>query len=292
MLLNGTIAAEMAVSFWILSNTISKKVIKGFGPQFVAIVVIALGLLPMAVSVALMHTYSMPFYSILMASFAGIALGTGFVSIYMSLKTEQLANASALNEIQPAALVLFGLVILHEHVTILQIVSMLVIFAGAMLIITGERFKINRALLPAALAGFCWAVYWILMEYAISSAREFSLPILVSRLIGLALAIGVLLWMGGVKTAIRRRRRLMRSEGVFGLMIILLIIMGIADGCGDAIFGITAISKVFAIGGALTALSPMVVVFLGFLFYRERLNKTQMAGFFVMVAGAVILSVL
>ena len=289
MIIQGTAAAITAVFFWIISNGISKKVVKAFGAPLIALAVILLGIIPMSVSVVLTGMYSMPLYSTAMAAASGVFLGLGFILMYMSLRTEQLANASALGEIQPAALVLFGLLVLGEQVTRIQLLSMAAIFVGAFLIITYEKFRINKYLIPAALASVSWAVYWMMMSYAISSAHGFSLPVLVSRIVSIGLALAFVFFRKGTMKDMRGRLHAMRKSSAFGALAALVIFMGLVDGIGDSVFGITVISKVFAIGGAMTALSPMVVSFLGFLFYKERLSRLQFVGLGIMVAGAVVL---
>ena len=76
------------------------------------------------------------------------------------------------------------------------------------------------------------------------------------------------------------------------VLIALTVIASFADASGDTLFGITAGSPVLAIGAALVALQPMVVSFLGFIQYRDKLTKLQLYGLVVMIAGALVLSVL
>ncbi len=288
----GTSAAMVSIILWIISGTILKKVSSGLGSHFSSFVYLAVSLIPIVLATIILGVYSIPLFGVITALAGGVFLGVGLIYAFKALQTENLVNVSALAEIQPAILVLFGLLVLGEQVTTIQLVGMVVIFAGALMIITTEKLRINKMLLPALYSAVLWTVYWIILSYSVISANTFALPILISRIVGVPIVFcylftnkHALMKLHGFWDRIKRNR-------AFMVLISLTVIASIADASGDTLFGITIGSPVLAIGAALVALQPMVVSFLGFILYRDKLTKLQLYGLVVMIAGALVLSVL
>ncbi len=288
----GTEAAIVATLFWIISGTASKKIVRGLGSQRYIFIILSLGSLPALFATLLVGNYSIGYYDIIISAVSGIFLTLGFVFMYMSLKTEQLANSSALNALQPAVLVLFGLVVLGEHASVPQIIGMLVIFSGAFMIITTKGFTINKRLFPAALSAASWAVYWIIITLVIDNAHTYALPIFISRIAGLAVAAAYLYYSKTLHGAFSKSFTHFYRNRTLIVLLSLAVIGALADGSGDTVFGITIGNNVLAIGAALSAFSPMMVPFLAFIFYKEKLTRLQFLGLLAMVAGGIIVSVL
>ncbi len=292
MVLLATTAAIIAVMFWIVSGTLSKRIVRGLGTYIVPFIVVTLGLIPMVIAVLLVGQYQVTLYSTLIAIAAGIFLSLGFIFAYMALRTERLATTSAFVEIQPAALVILGIFVLGEQVTGIQIAGILIVFVGSLMVITTEEFKINQALLPALYANIAWSIYWVLMTFSVTSAGTFALPILISRISGMLVVLAYLFTNKMAITTLRGLGTKMRGSRIVTALVILTIVGAFVDAIGDTVFGITVGSTVLAVGGALMALAPMVVSFFGFVFYKERLRRMELVGLLVMVVGAFVLSVL
>ena len=291
MVLVGTTAAIISVILWTIAGTINKKISSGLGSHISSFIYLLLGILPVILATLIIGVYVIPSFSIITAVIGGVFLGLGLMYGFRALQTENLASVSALAEIQPATLVLFGLLVLGEQITAIQGIGMIVIFAGTVMIITTEKLEINKVLIPAVLATLAWSVYWILMAYSITSAATFALPILISRMVGLPIIVGYML---------SDKRSVAKMEGFWGklkvnrifmVLIALTIVAAFADASGDTLFGITVGSPVLAIGAALIALQPMIVSFFGFLLYKEKLTKLQLYGLAIMIVGALILSI-
>jgi drug/metabolite transporter (DMT)-like permease len=287
------IAAFSATALWLVSNILSKKVSVSLGFITMSAIVLPLGMLPMAIGIAVVGVHAIPIYSIVIAALAGIFLTLGFLLLYKTLETEQLTNTVALGELQPAILVLFGIFALGESVNMIQAVSMMIIFAGAVLVVTVEGLSINKKLIPACFAMLSWALYWVLITYSVhASGSTFSMPVLVSRITGSAIAIAyfaankgkVMKYMHSAFSG-RRRREL-------GIIVAFVSIIAIVDASGDFIFAYVTASNALAIGSALTALSPIAASIAGFFIYKDRLTAPQLAGFAIMVVGALSLAIL
>ncbi len=286
-------AAFAAAGFWIISGTLSKKVTLSLGNALSAAIVVTLGIVPMAIGSELVGTTALSAYSELLAVLSGVFLTLGFIMMYKSLQTEQLSNSTALNELQPAILVLLGLFALGEHTSMLQAICIAFIFIGAFLIITTERLTINRKLIPACIAALSWAVYWIMLTYSEgASGGAFALPVTISRISGAVVAIAYLL--ANRKTAIAYARGALFGAAKTRAYIVALLvsIIAIVDASGDFVFSYVVGSNAVAIGGALTALAPMAVSLMGFILYKERITARQAAGLVIMVAGALAIAIL
>ncbi|MEM3839166.1 MAG: DMT family transporter [Candidatus Micrarchaeaceae archaeon] len=292
MILLGVTAAITAVMFWLVSNSASKRIVRGLGTHTVTMLMIGLGTVPALVGTLVIGIYSVPASSALLSMAAGLLLPVGFALGYTTLRTEKLSNAAPLGEIQPAAFVLFGLAVLGESVSVLQMTSIIAIFSGAFLILTTEGMKFNRKLMPYILSNICWVIYWLAMTYSVRWAHTYALPILISRLTAVAPAL--IYFMSDKRSAIDLHwlRVKIKTNGTFAALISLATIAAFADASGDTVFGITLQTNVLALGGAMLALSPMFIAFAGFLLYHEKLTRLQLAGLAIMVIGAVALNAL
>ncbi len=292
MVLLATTAAIISVMLWIISGTISKRIARGLGIYIVPFIIVTLGLAPMLIATVLAGQYQLTLESVVVASVAGIFLSLGFILAYKALETQKLATTSAFGEIQPAALVILGLLVFGEHITPVEIVGIIVIFIGATLVITTEKFKINRGLLPAFLSNICWSFYWILMTFSVISAGTYAFPLLISRVAGMVIVVIYLLTNRRALASLKGLGTKIKGSRTIAALVVLTIIAAFADASGDTVFGITISSTVLAIGGALVALSPMITSFFGFLFYRERLRRIEIVGLLIMVSGALAVTVL
>lgn len=288
----GTTAAVISILLWTIASVISKKISKGLGANLVSFLYVSISIVPILAASLLIGNFSIPLSSVLIAIFAGLFLSLGFIMTFKALSTEYLSSVVVIGELYPAIFVLFGLVVLGQSVSTIQLLSILVIFAGACMIITTEKLTINRRLIPAIIAAVAWTIYWIAMTYSVTSAGTFAFPILISRLVGIPFVVVYLMMDRNAVNELKSLgSRLGRNRTLMVLIALTAIASG-ADAVGDVIFGITISSAVLVIGAALVALQPMAASFFGFLFYRERLTKLQFSGLIIMVAGAFVLSVL
>ncbi len=288
----GIIATIISVVLWTIASTISKKVSRDLGSHTVAFLYLAFSILPILIATAIVGVYSITFYGLALAILGGIFLSIGFIYGFKALQTENLASVVTLGELLPALLVVFGIFILGEKVTMLQTISIIVIFGGALMIITTEKFRINRRLVPAIISTFAWTGYWIALSYSITSANTFALPILISRLVGVPFIIWYLLSNKAATRSISNLGEKLKRNRTFLVLVSFTLIASFSDAVGDVLFGITVGSPSLALGAALVALQPMLVSFFAFLLYKERLTKLQLYGLLIMIIGALALSLL
>ncbi|MDE1822900.1 MAG: DMT family transporter [Candidatus Micrarchaeota archaeon] len=285
----GFTATLFAIALWAFANIVAKRLAVKLGNILPSITMIALGVLPIVITMALGNfAVKVTYFSIATAVSAGLFLFVGFFLIYRSLETEQLTNAYVLSEVQPALLVTFGLLILGQKITTIEAVGISVIFLGVLFVITTEGLRLNKRLIPALLANVSFTAYWILMNYSITSSADTFTPLVISRIMGLVIAV---LYLSTVlkKGHAIKLPRFRRSELALSL-IALVLLGGFLDGSGDIAFSIIIKSNYLTLGSALSALTPMVVAILSYFIYKDRMNGMQFFGFLIMVAGAVALS--
>lgn len=292
MILLGTTAAILAMVLWTISGTINKKVATGLGTHVSAFLYVLVSLIPVLIATMVIGIYSISPFGIETSVVAGVFLAVGFIFGFKALSTENLSSVSALQEIMPALLLLFGLFILGEKINEVQFVGIMVIALGTLMTITTERLEINKKMLPAILAVVSWAIYWMIISYSVISAKTFALPILISRIISLPVTLIYLLSNSEAVSSLTSLPSRINTNRTAAVLLVLVSIASFADASGDTIFGITSGSSVLAIGAALVALQPMVVSFLAFVIYKDKLTKLQLIGLIVMLVGALILSVL
>ena len=292
MILLGTTAAILAMVLWTISGTINKKVATGLGTHVSAFLYVLVSLIPVLIATMIIGIYSISPFGIETAVVAGVFLAVGFIFGFKALSTENLSSVSALQEIMPALLLLFGLFILGERINQVQSAGIIIIALGTLMTIITEKLEINTRMIPAILAVVSWAIYWMIISYSVISAKTFALPILISRVISLPVTLIYLLSDRDAVSSLASLPSRIRTNRTAAVLLILVSIASFADASGDTIFGITSGSSVLAIGAALVALQPMVVSFLAFVIYKDKLTKLQLIGLIVMLVGALILSVL
>ena len=292
MILLGTTAAILAMVLWTISGTINKKVATGLGTHVSAFLYVLVSLIPVLIATMIIGIYSISPFGIETAVVAGVFLAVGFIFGFKALSTENLSSVSALQEIMPALLLLFGLFILGERINQVQSAGIIIIALGTLMTIITEKLEINTRMIPAILAVVSWAIYWMVISYSVISAKTFALPILISRVISLPVTLIYLLSDRDAVSSLASLPSRIRTNRTAAVLLILVSIASFADASGDTIFGITSGSSVLAIGAALVALQPMVVSFLAFVIYKDKLTRMQLIGLLVMLVGALILSVL
>ncbi len=292
MVLIGTTAAIITIVLWTIAGTINKRISSALGSHIVGFLYTSISMAPILLAVVIVGTYSIPIYGLVTAAIGGLFLATGFIFNFKALQTENLSSISALAEISPAVLVLFGLLVLGEKVTSVQMFGIIIVFAGTLMIITTEKLEINRKLLPALLAVLAWTVYWIIISYSVISSNTFALPIFISRIVAVPIMIAYLLSSKGAVSRLADFSSSISKNRSLIALLALTVIASVADASGDTLFGITVGSPVLVIGAALIALQPMAQSFMGFVLYKEKLTRLQLYGLVVMIVGALVLSVL
>lgn len=287
MLQIGIAAALSATLLWSAANLIGKRLAATMGNLKTSLIVIPVGILPLLAYLLATGGVSISAYATIAAVVSGAFLFLGFMMGYKALETEQLTKAYTLSEIQPAILVMFGIFVLGQRLTTVELAAIALIFIGGFLVITTDGFKINRRLLPAIASTIFFSAFWLLINYSIGHSSNPMMPLTIGRTIGSILVFGYFF----SKTT-PQKTKFKIGKGAAATLLMLALLAGLVDGAGDLSFGIALFHNFITIGSALTALAPMVVAIASYFVYKDRLTGLQLAGFLVMVVGAVALSLL
>jgi drug/metabolite transporter (DMT)-like permease len=284
MLQLGLAAAAMFMLLSAIDVTIAKYVVSRFGKYIYASMVIGIGIIPMLAYLAFTGTHLLTLQVIGLSVMGSVFLGSGYVLYYKGLEHGQITNVSALGEIQPALLFVFGFMILGETINAYSLVGVAAIFVGAGLVMVTEKMKVDWRLLPAILANVSWAAAWIFMNYAIAEYGGYSLPLLIERTAGFLVIVAYSI---GSKSM---EKPLLHSRS-FYMVGVLVLLSGILDGSANVFFGMVVNSGLVAVGSAIAAIMPIVVAALGRIVYGDRLHTVQKVGFMVAVFGAIAVSI-
>jgi drug/metabolite transporter (DMT)-like permease len=268
-------------------SSLGKYATARIGTYKYTIFVIGIGLLPMIIYFALFGNIGVISLEVIALSVvASVFFGLGFILYYDALKTEQITHAAALGEVQPVILLLFGVVILGEVITLLEAAGALIIFAGAFLVITTDRMKVNWRLLPVVLANVCWSLYWIFLTYAISAYGGEGFPLLLARACAFLLILGFALWTNKVAKGLKKPASAYHKS----ILWLFVIISGLVDGAYNLIFGFIVNVHIIAIAASLFAAGPMITLVLGRIFFGDKLDERQKMGFILAIVGAMIIA--
>ena len=281
------LAASFAVMLLSVSESIMEKyVATRMGRYAFSVSILAIGILPMIIAAFFIRVSLVNYSTVAIAIISGLFLGAGYPLFYMSMEKEQVTKVSSLTEIQPTIIVVAGLLIFGERISLYHGIGMVLIFAGVAMLMAEERMKINRNLLPAVMANVCWGLYWVIIAFSISYGLAFIAALMVARITAAIMTYYYAHRNSKLPTLhafihILTTKRLMYA----------LAVVGIIDGVFNLIFGFVTASNYLAIGGSILAIAPLFVALLGALIYRDRLRALQLAGLFVVIAGSVIITI-
>ena len=282
------IAALSASLLWGFEDALSKKPVSKLGISLTTSIILVVGLVPFAI-VAMLYPSSMTYFGIALSAIAGLFWGAGFMLIYKSVSTENVTSTFVINEILPAIIIIFGILGLGEHISIVNFLLIIIIFCGSVVVMLSENLKFNKNLLYAVLANVSWGLFWVLMIEVIHTSGSFAEPLLIARIVA---AAAVVAFFALSSKMVRHTPTTKRFSGMRSLYIPISIaaLIGIVDALGNDAFGFVSTTRFVAIGAGIIAISPIFVALLGRLFYHDKLRPLQWTGFGIMVAAAILLA--
>ncbi|MDE1846337.1 MAG: DMT family transporter [Candidatus Micrarchaeota archaeon] len=279
----GLLAIIVTFVAFSISLTLERRVATLAGTLRGSVLVLFFGLLPLLVFFSISN-FNLSAFEIFLSLASGILFAVGYVLYYKSLETEQISNTTGVGLIQPALLLVFSIVVLKESITFHQTLGGIIIFVGVILIITNNKFELNRKLIPALVANISWAGYWIIASYAILSSQQVGAVLLISRFVGFV--ITTLLFAIYLRND---KIPQIKSNLVLPLLAV-AIAAGLLDGLGNATFGFVIQYGVLSLGSIFVAGLPLSVTLLAYFVYKERLTKLQGLGMMVAVIGALVIA--
>lgn len=275
------------------SSLTSKKGSRLFTPNVPSSIVILLRIVPILLIIAVLGVGPIvPSSDILISSIAGIFLGAGYLLYYYSLRQEMLSKTTIISEIQPIILVPFGILVLKEIPSTGVILGILLIFIGALFIITNEGLKLNRKLVPAVIGSICWAIYWLMMIYAIQGSGNFAVTVLISQIISIAMLLVYLAFNKTLKHDLSGVfNEVFKGDRKTLFAIGLIFVWALGNGFGDSVFAYVIQLKLVSLAGAANALVPILTLICAYFIYKERLTKLQYLGVVAALAGVTLITI-
>jgi drug/metabolite transporter (DMT)-like permease len=286
MLNYGLVYAFLVLAFGGIDGILAKYIIKRLGKHRYALMVLGIGILPMLAYVAFAGIAGFGLGMLLLSLGSSTFLAAGYILYYKGVETQQITNISALGVVQPAIIFVFGILVLGEGMNSLEIAGGAAIFIGAALLLLTEKMEVNFMLVPIILANASWAVYWIIMSYAIASYGAFSMPLIIARAFAFVLILAYSFAFGKMEDGIKN----MSSAAGFALLL-LVVASGVFDGLVNIFFGAVINVGLVAIGSAIVAGTPILTAVLGRLAFRDKLTTLQKIGFLIAVLGSVAIAV-
>lgn len=281
----GIVAAFIAMSLFSIGDTLAKTAASSLGGRRTALYIVSSGVLPVFVMYAMFPPATLTAWLLGFNIVSGLLLAAGYLLVYESLKSEQASTTWALISISPVALIIFGVYFLSESVNYLQASCIALILVGVLLI-TMKGMRFNVRMLPALLGNVCFAGFILMAAYGISYYNgDFSLFFFIPRIFSVAIfaAYGVYASRSAPKPDKHTKFNVSRAK-------IAAIASGLFDGCAQVAYAFMILLGPVAIGAAITASEPMLVMALAHIFYRERVVLIQYAGIAMSVLGAVLIS--
>lgn len=170
MLSLGIIVALISMLSFALADMLAKRVSESWGNKRATFMVLALSILPMAIGIPFLGLGTVNALAIGLSALSGVLYMIAFLLMYKSLETEQVANTISLSGIEYAIIALFGILMLGEGVTGLDLLCFVGIFVGVFLVTTTTRFTFDRGYLPALFSMAFFGATYISLTYASKSS--------------------------------------------------------------------------------------------------------------------------
>lgn len=275
--------AMLLLSF---SDVFSKPVADVFG-AYVSSLYLGVALVPAIIYLVLSPPAQITPLLVTLAIGGGASLALGYVFVLKSLETEQATNTWGLINLGYLSIILFGVLVLGEHVTVLQAIAITAILTGAIMVTINRGMKFNRQLLPAIIGNLFWVGFNILIIYNISTYTS-SPSAIISILFASGFLILLLYGLFSRKATTTKTLTMPKNRRPF----VLFIVSGLMLGAGQVAFVLVILQHFVALGGAVLAIEPIVVLVLGYALYKERITAFQGVGLLVTVVGAVMIGLL
>jgi uncharacterized membrane protein len=273
--------AGLTAVLWSISGIIIKRVSSKFGNLFATAAVVAGNVIVLSAVVLLLGNLGISAYAAGLSVAGGIITGVGYLLFYKSLQKQQASNTFSTIEIQVAILFLYGVLVLGEAVSALDVLGIVIIALGT-IAVSIEKMKFNKGLLPAIVAQVFWALGWIFLVYPISVTPNHILPNLISFIAALGMVCLILL-------ACKINKKLDLHPDSKGVAV--GISAGLFSGSGNAVYTLLIYLKELALSAPISNSTPIIIAVIAHFVYKERLSAIQILGIIAVVLGAVILNI-
>ncbi|MCW6160182.1 MAG: DMT family transporter [Candidatus Micrarchaeales archaeon] len=288
MILIGIVIALLSLLTYSIADGLSKYPSRIIGHNRTAVIVLAAGTLASLSMFAVPQLIGTITPAVIALSvFAGFLEGAWFLWVFKSLETEQVGNTMALVDVPYAIIVLFGILVLIEPITSIEIVGVIGIFAGVALVMSKDHFKFNKRLIPALAGNIVLGFFYVAFISAVTLSGGIAIPATVAKLVAFAIILADTLLFYKP----RKHTGIYKPLNLKSLPFLAAILVGVLDAAGAIGVAAYSLLGIVVLGGAIVAIEPAIVMLFGFKFYKERFTTFQILGFVIIVAGAILLNI-
>jgi drug/metabolite transporter (DMT)-like permease len=284
----GIEVSVIALLTFTLSDTIMKRISANMGCMRTTLFMTSCSALPVLAALAFVGVGTLSPWVAAVSLIAGIVYGVAFLLTYLSLETEQVSNTMSLLAIEYALITLFGVFALQESVSLAAIVGSIGIFAGSFLIATKTKFKFNKKYLPVIVSNVLFAVGYALFVYDFQISNSIATPLFLIRVVASVFIIGCMVFINSRERRPKAAKRLMKGQSFRDTG--LAVSAGVVEGIGALAFASLPYFKTVAIGSVIIAMEPALILVLGYMIYKDRFTRVQMAGFALVLICLVFVS--
>lgn len=286
------VLAVITTILWATATFIERRLASTLGMRLTSLIVVSVGIIPITIfliaTMPPITSLSVGSAFFWLAALSGVFFAFGYVFFLKGVETEQVSNAVVINFVQIILLVLFGVFVLSETLQLSQIVGGAVLLLGVFLVSTKkEGLRLNRKLLPVFYAEVSWALYWIVLSYTIYTSGQTAQYLFVSRFIGAVLIMG----MFSKQLFVKPKKIAIKKKSAIITLLYLGVLAGLLDGSGNSVFSYIAHLNGIALASIINLFGFIVTISLAYYFYGERLNKVQLLGVVIALAGAIITTI-
>lgn len=287
MLSLGLAVAFGAMISFAISDFLAKKPSSKIGSKRTTLIMLGSSLLTLIIGAYFVGLSNINTTVVLFSLAAGLTYVVAFLLMYKSLETQQVANTISLAGIEYALITILGVVVLGESVTTIELISFVVVFVGAFLATTSKKFEFNKGYAPAVLAMVVFAITYLFLVFARQSSGGTFAPLIIRQ----AIAVGIMLAYLRVSPEKGKHFKDIKLKKIGYPLLAINVLVGIFNGIGSLCLLLLARFAFVAVGSAIVATESAVIVFLGYLIYKERFERHQMIGFIMLVLGTIALSI-
>ncbi|MGC8679936.1 MAG: EamA family transporter [Candidatus Micrarchaeia archaeon] len=282
----GFILALATMFFWGINEVLFKPVTGLFGPLTSSLFV-GVMLIPSIIYLLLFPPLQITLLLVILTLASGILYVFGFFLIFKSLETEQASETWGLGSLPYLSAILFAIFVLNESINVFQAVSIILILLGALMISLNKNIEFNKKLFSALMGNIFWMLSMLFYIYTLSLY-----PLSSSIVLFLSLAFGFATVFLYGSFYHKFDKNIILSVKKDTKHVVLLIIAWLFEGIGQITFLLVVLMKYIAIGSAIMALDPILVLIISYIVYKERITLLQGIGIIVAVSGAIILSLI
>lgn len=259
-----------------------KRLSRTYGATKSSLLILIFGIVPLVLSVYFLKPPIPSQYSLLLAAASGAFSGFGYLFFFRTLESENLSTSSGLFAIQPLILLAFGIAVLSEPVTATNIVGVALILMGIWFVTAQKGLKISRAYVYGILGTVLWAIFWIVFSYAVRGSQQVIFQLTVARIASIIVLYAYMLFLA--------KPAKQGNIAISGKDMALSFTGGVFNGLGSLAYALLLLVNFLALGSVIISMSPILLVFFGYLIYKERPRRSQIMGVLLAVAGALLIA--